>query len=170
MQNRLKVERCVSIKFNVPNRIAEALRSRLVSLRTDLKKDGQDRLKITDSGGKRPFVTLRFSDVGEHAINAAVEAKAIIEKLLAGTVITESSVPLWHPWFATSPALSYLVGLSRQYQVYIRGSKSQLVLYGGKFKDRHDVCQVLKAKCRDLSTHIIVRYSFIALCSVNIVI
>ncbi len=189
MKGALKVDHCVSIKFNVLHKIAEALRPQLIVLQAESSEDGFERLKIDKPDPTKRYITLRFTDWGGNAIESVAEAKARIENLLAGTVVTEARkihavtlgtnslepstaqqsaggkitttehITLWHAWFGTQAALMYFAELSRRYGLLITRNKYQLMLYGGTDEVRYDVCEILSAKCRHLSLHDIVRSS-----------
>ena len=98
---KLTIEPVVSMKVNIPSKIATALDTRLEALRVELQKDKKDMLRVIKDTGKSPWV-IRFSEAGDGALAAVAKTKARIEKMLAGTVVSDSGVALWHPWFATA--------------------------------------------------------------------
>ncbi|KAH7395434.1 hypothetical protein BKA64DRAFT_708826 [Cadophora sp. MPI-SDFR-AT-0126] len=132
---KLSIEPVVSMKANIPNKIATALDPLLQAMRVELRKGEKDVLKIIKDTGKSHWV-VRFSDVGDDAIAVVSRTKARIEKLLAGTVVTDHGITLWHPWFAVAnDAGAYLNWLSFQTNI---------------LQDRRRACSMLKAKVQDL--------------------
>ncbi|KAH7370205.1 hypothetical protein BKA65DRAFT_12760 [Rhexocercosporidium sp. MPI-PUGE-AT-0058] len=149
---KLTVERLVSMKVNIPNKIASALDGHLQTLRVEVQKNGRDTMKIMKDDEK-PHTVIRFSNVGDDALAAVAKTKARVEKLLAGTVVTDSGVPIWHSWFTSAKdAGGYLHWVSSTCNVYVRRSisKGHLILYGGAYGDRHRACMILKAKVQEL--------------------
>ncbi|PVH72993.1 hypothetical protein DL98DRAFT_576534 [Cadophora sp. DSE1049] len=108
----LTIEPVVSMKVNIPNKIATALDRQLQAMRVELQKGDRDMLKIINDTNKSHWV-VRFSDTGDDALAVVSKTKARIEKLLAGAVVSDSGVALWHPWFAAADdAGNYLNWLS----------------------------------------------------------
>ncbi|KAH6721657.1 hypothetical protein BKA61DRAFT_729164 [Leptodontidium sp. MPI-SDFR-AT-0119] len=148
----LTVERLVSMKVNIPRKIAAALDSQIQTLRTSAQQDGKHTFKIVKDDQK-PHTIVRFSAVGDDALSAVVEVKTRLEKMMAGTVIIDSGVPVWHNWFCSAKdAGDYLHWLSCNTKVYIHRltDKSRLVLYGGTYAERRRACTILMTKVQQL--------------------
>ncbi|KAK0106180.1 hypothetical protein ONS96_003825 [Cadophora gregata f. sp. sojae] len=150
---KLTIDPVASMKVNIPNKIASALEPQLQAMRVELQKRDKDMLKINKGAGKSSWV-IRFSAAGDDALAIVAKTKARIEKLLAGTVVTDRGVALWHPWFATAAdAGHYLNWLSLHNNVHVHRSINlgHLVIYGGTNGDRSRAWMMLKAKVQDLN-------------------
>ncbi|KAL2071975.1 hypothetical protein VTL71DRAFT_11318 [Oculimacula yallundae] len=149
---KLTIHPSVSMKVNIPDQIASALRRKLQSLRVEMQRQSKDTVKIEKEGGKQ-YTMVKFSYAGESAVADVLKFKTEIEKLLAGTVVSENGVPSWHPWFGISTdAGNYLNWLSSTTKVYVHRStaKCHLILYGGTYENRRHACVLLMTKINDL--------------------
>lgn len=146
---KLSVRPWVSVKFNVPSRIVTELLPDLEKLLKQSRLEHRVRLTLASEKDKqKPSQTLRISTGGTDAPKIVARVKADLEKLLAGTIVMADNVPLWHIFFATSPALPYLSTLSHTHRVYIHrdARKSLLIFYGGSVIARETVRKVLVDK------------------------
>jgi hypothetical protein len=93
----------------------------------------------------RPVIAIRV--FGEE-IKHVAEAKAAMEKMLAGTVVMNGDSALWDSSFLNASSLTYLNELSRDHKVYIHrdARKSRLLIYGGSPTSRGKVEQLLLAR------------------------
>ncbi|KAG4440742.1 hypothetical protein IFR05_003786 [Cadophora sp. M221] len=161
----LTLERFLSIKVNIPSKMAAALDSEIQAFRIEVQRDGKDKLKIVKDDEKLHTI-VRFSAVGGDAFATVVKTKARLEKIMAGTVVTDNGVPVWHSWFGSSEGArsshpiadlfpnfgDYLHWLSWHTKVYVHRStdKGHLILYGGTYNDRRRACSILKSKIQEL--------------------
>jgi hypothetical protein len=149
----LSVKPTVSVKFNVPIKIVEALRADLENLINQSRLEHRVRLKVPSTGTtSTTYLSLRISADGADAPKPVAKVKFQLEKLLAGTVIMHDAVSLWHSFFTTSAALLYLRQISFANQLYIHRDlrKSQLIFYGGATAGREAAQRVLAAKIAQL--------------------
>jgi hypothetical protein len=147
------VKPLVSVKFNVPIKIVEALRADLDKLKKQSRLEHRVQLKVPPSDTtSKTHLSLRISAAGADAPKIVAKIKVELEKLLAGTIVMNDAVPLWHSFFATSAALPYLKGISFANQLYLHRDlrKSQLVFYGGVTTGRDAAQRVLMAKVTQL--------------------
>ncbi|CZT52153.1 uncharacterized protein RSE6_13415 [Rhynchosporium secalis] len=149
---KLTIEHEVSMKVNILDKIASALDTKLQALCVEMQKNGRDRVQIRKQH-RKGHTMVRFSDAGEHAVAELAKFKIEIEKLLVGTVVYESGVPVWDKWFGISEdAGKYLHWVSSTCKVYVLRSVAQghLILYGGTDQHRRRAGNLLKAKIADL--------------------
>jgi hypothetical protein len=140
---RLLVSRTISIKYNVSPEVIDALRVQILLWHDNLP--GIYLNIYPAAPPNKPLATLRLSGREEKLVS---QAKAGIERLLAGTVVTDGEAALWDPWFRSHDAVVYLKDLCEQNSVHIQidTCKSTLVLYGGTFEARLTISHTLMRK------------------------
>jgi hypothetical protein len=150
----LFVKPWITIKYNIPTRIVTALRPELEQLEHNSRMEHRVRLKLpfpidTDKSNQSLRISACSSDAGRLVSTVRVE----LEQLLAVTVIMDADFPLWHPLFATTPALPYLTTILHSHRLYIHRDprKSQLVFYGGADTTQENARGVLINKVLDLN-------------------
>jgi hypothetical protein len=150
---KLSVKPLISLKFNVPIKIVEALRADLDKLKKQSRLEHRVQLKVPPSDTTKTRLSLRISAAAADAPKLVAKIKVELEKLLAGTIVMNDDLPLWHSFFATSVALPYLKGISVANQLYIHRDlrKSQLVIYGGAATSRGAAQRALMAKLAQLN-------------------
>jgi hypothetical protein len=155
---KLFVGHVISVKYNVPNAIMDAINRDIDQLRENIWQSGHVHLKsYPQTELAKPISAVRV--FGEN-IKHVAEAKAAMEKMLAGTVVTDGDSALWDPYFLNGKSLTYLNELSRNHNLYVHrdARKSHLLIYGGSPTSRLEVERVLVAKIRTLRqlTHTII--------------
>ncbi|KAG9233507.1 hypothetical protein BJ875DRAFT_425799 [Amylocarpus encephaloides] len=138
----------ISVKYNISSAIMLAIMPDIDQLRENIWQSGHVSLKLyPQTDPTKPFTTLRIS--GE-SIKHVAEAKAAMEELLKGAVLTDGNEALWDSWFLDSKSLAFLNELSRAHKLYIHrdARKCHLLLYGGDPESRKKVEQLLVEKVR----------------------
>jgi hypothetical protein len=168
---QLSVKLQASVKLNVQTNIIEAIRADLEQLTKKSREEHRVRLKIPSPNNKDKYnLPLRISADGGDAPKLVAKVKVELEKLLAGTVITNAAVPLWHNFFGqeTPSSLLYLKKVSYENRLYIHRDLriSQLVFYGGTATNQGDAQRALVAKVAELNRphQTIVSSSFVSSC------
>lgn len=156
--SKIFINHLISIKYNVLTIIHESILADLRRLRDDIWADGHTHLKSYASlNPLSPITTVRV--FGEDPKRVA-EAKAALEKLLAGSIVKKGETALWDAYFAAPAALLYLKQQSTKHNLYIHrdNQKSQLILYGGSANEQVAAQESLIAKLESLQrlTHTIV--------------
>jgi len=151
---RLNVQRIISVKFNVPTKIASALFCDFQKLQKQSRVDYRVQLNLPPSiNTNKPSQSLRIASTGEDSPKMVAKVKVELEKLLQGTVINGADAPLWHSLFGVSDGLKYLTSVSHANQLYIHVDvrKSLLLFYGGTPLRREDARRALLSKVTDLN-------------------
>jgi hypothetical protein len=147
---KLFVSHVVSVKYNVPNAIIEAINGDIDQLRENIWQSGHVHLKAYPSSDpSKPITAIRV--FGED-IKHVAGAKGAMEKMLAGAVVQDGNSLLWDPYFKTAMFLAYLNELSRKHKLYIHrdARKCRLLIYGGSSASRLEVERLLGTKVRAL--------------------
>ncbi|TAQ88724.1 hypothetical protein B7494_g2990 [Chlorociboria aeruginascens] len=156
--SKLFVNHVISVKYNVQTTIINAIQRDLDQLKQRIWQNGHVHLKsYPPTDPFRSVTTLRT--FGEE-LKSVAEAKAGIEKLLAGAIIMNGESPLWDPYFLTPASLLYLKSVYIGHSLYIHrdARKLQLLMYGGDSTKQEATQQTLIEKVYSLRllTHTIV--------------
>jgi hypothetical protein len=132
---KLEIQGITKIKYNVPKKIADSIWGHVLRSYEHLPELDQTviRLHASDEDVNKPFTTIRIEAIGRRGIVVASQIRARFKHLLRGHVSKDpDGAPMWHSFFASPQALSYLANLSNIHDVYIHKDcrKSQLLLYG----------------------------------------
>jgi hypothetical protein len=149
-KTKIFINHVVSVKYNVPTSISDALKVELDKLIKEVWRSGHVHLKVyaqTDSS--KSFTAIRL--FGEN-LKSVSGAKAELEKLLAGVVVMSGEAPLWDPYFLKSTALADLNEFRKIHKVsvYRDARKSQLLMFGSSLNARNEVQQALVEKVEAL--------------------
>jgi hypothetical protein len=150
---KLFVGHVVSVKYNIPSVIMEAIRSDIDELRENIWQTGHIHLKSYPQVDQtKPIIAVRI--FGE-SIKHVAEAKAAMEKMLAGYVVMNGGTTLWDPYFLNGKSLGYLNELSRDYKLYIHrdARRCRLLVYGGLPSARAEIERLLLIKLAALQQH-----------------
>lgn len=150
---KLFVSHVISVKYNVPIAIMDAISSGIDQLRESIWQTGHIHLKsYPQTDPAKPIIAIRV--FGE-SIKHVAEAKTAMEKMLAGTVVMNGDSTLWDPYFLNAKSLAYLNELSREHKLYLHrdARKCRLLIYGGLPDARAEVERLLLAKTREFQQH-----------------
>jgi hypothetical protein len=140
---KLDIQGITKIKFNVPKKIANNLKSGFLDCWPQAPElDKTTRVYVSDEDINKQSTTIRIEALGRSRITATSEIRANVKRLLNGFIPSgPDGAPIWHPFFATPETLSHLANLSNINGGYIRreSQKERLLLYG-------DINFILKAE------------------------
>lgn len=128
--SKLFVSPLISVKFNVPTSMYNAIPRQLSDLKSQIWDAGHVHIKTYPPlEPMQKLITLRL--YGED-VKAVAKAKSAFEKIMAGDVAMNGGIGMWDDYFTSSGALTYLNVLSRTYGAYIHRDtrKHRLALYG----------------------------------------
>lgn len=158
---RGEAERVVSWKMKFSAKLFRALKHHLQVLHHQVqKKYPEGRLRFSvPNGPYQRLAIVRYRIDGNDAVQILARVKARFAAFLEGETVMEDEIAVWHPWFDSSEAVSFLTSLSTRYGLYVCTDRGRLRIYGGSLRqDSQSVCRLLIEKCKELeNTHTIVR-------------
>lgn len=134
------------MKYDISANLVEILKPRFDTICQSLPDDKSVVFKLfpSDEQGK-PFSTLRLQGSDGKCI---AKVKAIIEKLMEGSVLMNGEEPLWDLWFTRPDGSRYLELLARTHKAHLSVDtrRLQIVLYASFEPTKTEIESLLISK------------------------
>jgi len=140
---KLSVKHQLSVKYNIPHSMGEALKNPL----EQIQETRPFRLVRLGIYPMTHFWTIRlFGDEGREGF--LIEAKDAMEKLLSGDVLMKGDQALWDSWLASPEGKTYLKKISTEQKLRIRVDyhNSDLRVFGSTLEIRSRLEEMLAQK------------------------